>query len=150
VFLMRQAVSPVERYRYHSGPIIATSRQLNIFLGSAWEKPRDQEAGFADLLMSLNDPAEEVSLSRFAAQGYLSTSREEMIKFAKGASLSDRNVQAQLVEMFKSDPIIGPDANTVYMIFLAPKVGSTVGGEVGGKHYLAYHNFFHTDGVEVH
>jgi hypothetical protein len=150
VFLMRQAASPVENYRYHSGPIIATPRQLNIFLGNAWEKQRDQEAGFADLLMSLNDPTEPAPLSRFAVQGYLSTSREEMVKFPKGASLSDLNVQARLVEMFKADPAIGPDANTVYMIFLAPNIGSTVGRSIGRKHYLAYHNFFNTDGVEVH
>lgn len=71
-------------------------------------------------------------------------------EFAKGASVSDLNIQTRLAAVFKAEPTTGPDRSTVYMVFLAPGVGSTVGGAVGSKHFLAYHNFVNLDGVEVH
>jgi hypothetical protein len=150
VFLLRQSSDSIEGYRYHGGAIISTARQVNIFLGSAWEKNREQEVGFADLLNSLNDKTETMSLSQFHAQGSQTLSHEEIVRFPKSAKLSDLDVQARLVDTFKANPSLGPDTNTVYMVFLAPGIGSTVGGAIGGKHYLAYHNYFNTAGVEVH
>lgn len=65
VFLLRQATGPLAAYDYHDGQVIATPRQLDVFLGNGWQKRRDQQTRFADLLLSLNNSTEEVSLSHF-------------------------------------------------------------------------------------
>jgi len=45
--------------------------------------------------------------------------------------------------------MVPPDSNTVYTIFLSPELKSTIGGLLGRKHYLAYHNFFHVESGQV-
>jgi hypothetical protein len=66
-----------------------------------------------------------------------------------GGTVSDLQIRATLEEMFRTGAVRGPDADTVYVVFLPPGVGSKLGEMIGGKHYAAYHNFFHAEQGEV-
>jgi hypothetical protein len=52
--------------------------------------------------------------------------------------------------MFENGTLGEPNPNVVYVLFLAPGIRSTLGSMIGGKHYAAYHNFFHLKGAEIH
>jgi hypothetical protein len=63
--------------------------------------------------------------------------------------LSDLAIQAQLAHIIKDRHLkVAQDA--IYVVFLAPRIQSTMGSAVGAKDYLAYHSHFHSDYGEIH
>lgn len=153
VFVVRRDAGALAGLRYHGGEVIAEPRQYNIFLGGAWKEPglRRREAGFSNLLSRAGAGAGQLSLDGYGVKNiYLpSESQEQPFDFSADRIISDLQIRAALEGMFRTGAIRGPDADTVYVVFLPPGVGSKLGEMLGGKHYAAYHNFFHAEQGEV-
>lgn len=153
VFVVRRDGGALAGLRYHGGEVIAEPRQYNIFLGGAWSEPglRRREATFSNLLSTAGAGADQLPLDGYGVRNVYapSESREQAFDFPAGGTVSDLQVRAALEGMFRSGAIRGPDADTVYVVFLPPGVNSKLGEMLGGKHYAAYHNFFHAEQGEV-
>jgi len=65
-------------------------------------------------------------------------------------SLTDLQIQGRLDRLLagKNAGPLAPDA--VYVVFLAPGLGSTLGTSNSERDYAAYHNHFHTAAGVVH
>ena len=66
------------------------------------------------------------------------------------ARVNDLTIQQKLSDLLQSKAIPAPAAGTVYVIFLAPGVQSTLGAHKAGVDYAAYHNFVNLEAGEIH
>jgi hypothetical protein len=66
------------------------------------------------------------------------------------SKVNDLTIQQKLSDLLKSKAIPTPTAGTVFVIFLAPGIQSTLGGLQGGVDYAAYHNFVNLEVGEIH
>jgi hypothetical protein len=141
---------------FHGGGVINQPRQVSIFLGNGWTQAgiRAREAGLSDLLAGLEGSVEGTELTRHGVskpdQGL---QFEEPWQSEQAGDLepviSDLRVQQVLSTLIENRGIVHPDEKVVFAIFLSPELKSTIGGLLGRKHYVAYHNFFHIDGAQV-
>ncbi|HEX4604266.1 MAG TPA: hypothetical protein VH724_09750, partial [Candidatus Angelobacter sp.] len=65
-------------------------------------------------------------------------------------TVNDLTIQQKLSDLLKSKAMATPKAGTVFVVFLAPGVQSTLGGLKGGVDYAAYHNFVNLEAGEIH
>ena len=107
-----------------------------LFLGSGWRNPGLSEA-------------EGLTLNRLSLQaatrGTLVTAQEEMADLGSGSSLNDLGIQRAISDMLDRGELERPTSGTVYAIFLAPGIRSTVGQSVAGRDYQAYRSCVHFD-----
>ena len=129
----------------HAVPLMKSVQQVSIFLGSAWADPnvRAREGALADLAAQLTELRNSNTQVLPAAP-----SVEDFSDLTK-SPVNDLGVQRKLVEMLESKAIPAPGSNTVYIVFLAPGVSSSVGKSTGGVHYAAYHSLLHTTAGDV-
>jgi hypothetical protein len=135
----------LQQARRHRGGVLCDPRQRHIFLGKAWTDPPN--LGRKAALSSL-DVAPGPGLCA-TSHRLPPTNRTEATAFAGNAKLSDLGIQAQLAHMLKEGRLKVAQ-NTIYVVFLAPGIQSTMGSAVGAKDYLAYHSHFHSDYGELH
>jgi hypothetical protein len=133
------AAAPVKT---RSAPVMKSVRQVSIFLGAAWaeQESRDRERVLSDLSGKLGE-LHTIILPP-------GTSVEDFSDLSK-APINDLAIQRKLSEMLANKALPAPDSSTVYVVFLASGMKSTVGGHVGGVDYAAYHASVHLDGAEV-
>jgi len=72
---------------------------------------------------------------------------EDFSDLSKGL-VNDLTIQRKLVEMLGNHALLRR-CNTIYVIFLAPGITSTLGASKAGIDYAAYHNSLHLDTSEV-
>lgn len=153
VFIVRRNAGAWGSLRYHGGEVISQPQQYNIFLGGAWSDSelRRREAAFSSLLSQTNKRAEQVTLDTYGVKNTFlpSENQEQPFDFSRDQSISDLRIQAALEAMLKTGAIQAPGPNTIYVVFLPPEISSTLGSMIGGKHFTAYHNFFHGEQGEV-
>lgn len=153
VFVVGRDAGALTGLLYHGGAVISEPRQYNIFLGGAWSEPalRRREPLFSNLLSEAGAGGEQLSLTGYGVRNVYapSVSQEQPYEFSEEKTISDLQIRAALEEMFKTGAAPWPDADTVYVVFLPPGVTSKLGEMLGGKHYAAYHNFFHAEQGEV-
>jgi len=142
---------------FHGGEVINQPRQVSIFLGNGWTQAgiRAREAGLSDMLAGLEGSVEGTELTRHG----VSKPDQPALQFEEPWQseqagdvepvISDLQVQQVLSALIENRGIVHPDEKVVFAIFLSPELKSTIGGLLGRKHYVAYHNFFHIDGAEV-
>ena len=136
---------------FHGGPVLSSARQVSIFLGAGWgdQQFRLREAALADV-------AADTASTHLAElqQHHVKTLRaspglEDYSDLSKTA-VNDLTIQQKLSDLLKSKAIPAPAAGTVYVIFLAPGIQSTLGNNKAGVDYVAYHNFVNLDAGEIH
>jgi hypothetical protein len=154
VFIVRRNAGPLGSLRYHGGEVIAQPQQYNIFLGNAWSDTalRQREAAFSNLLLQANKGEEQVSYDSYGVRNVFwpSENQERPFAFSSDQTISDLGIQNALQEMLKAGDIQRTGPNTIYVVFLPPDISSRLGSMIGGKHFAAYHNFFHADQGKVH
>jgi hypothetical protein len=64
-----------------------------------------------------------------------------------GKTISDLEIQSRLDNLLSGETL---QANSVYVVFLAPGLGSTLGSKTSARDFAAYHNHFHAAGGVVH
>jgi hypothetical protein len=136
---------------FHGGPVLVSTQQVSIFLGAGWgdAQVRGREASLLDVTASAGD-AQVAELKQHSIKTLRAAPQLEDFSDLSQSKVNDLTIQQKLSDMLKSKAIPTPTAGTVYVIFLAPGIHSTLGGLQGGVDYAAYHNFVNLEAGEIH
>lgn len=131
-------------------PVMKSVQQVSIFLGAAWgdQQARRRQTRLPDFAGNRSDPA-LTELQNHNVEVIPAVPRVEDFSDLSKGPVNDLTIQRKLVEMLGNHAIPPPAANTIYVIFLAPGVTSTLGASKAGIDYAAYHNLLHLDISEV-
>ena len=142
----RKAV-PAQEATYHGGPVVSQPTVQAVFLGNDWRKNRTREN---EILSALRSQAGATAEPRYGVKTWeLAGQLEDLAGDPlHGSSISDLEIQIRLDNLLGG---AGPlDASTVYVVFLAPGLGSTLGPRATDKDYAAYHNHVHSAAGVIH
>ena len=131
--------------RAQSVPVMKSMRQVSVFLGTAWTEPeaRGRERLLGDLTGRLGELRNNnVTLLPATA------SVEDFSDLTK-TRVNDLFIQRKLTEMLNNKALPVPKSGTIYVVFLAAGIKSSVGGHKAGVDYSAYHSLIHTEAGEV-
>jgi len=136
---------------FHGGPVLASAQQVSIFLGAGWgdTQVRGREASLLDVTASAGN-AQVAEMKQHSIKTLRSAPQIEDFTDLSQSKVNDLTIQQKLSDLLKSKAIPTPTAGTVFVIFLAPGIHSTLGGLQGGVDYAAYHNFVNLDAGEIH
>lgn len=136
--------SAIARARQHGDAEICNPRQYAVFLGRGWADPANlsREKRLEQVRVAVKAPA-------ICGTGKSGKVRLEVRALAGAVTLSDLDIQAQLDALLRSGTLAPPTRDTLYVIYLAPEVRSTLGAVAGGEDYLAFENHFHASQGEI-
>jgi hypothetical protein len=136
---------------FHGGPVLASAQQVSIFLGAGWgdSQVRARETSLLDLTASVGN-AHVAEMKQHSIKTLRAAPQIEDFVDLSQSKVNDLTIQQKLSDMLKSKAIPAPAAGTVYVIFLAPGIHSTLGGLQGSVDYAAYHNFVNLEAGEIH
>lgn len=128
-------------------------QQSSIFVGKSWESAslRSREQTMGNLLAHITDQAQLSSLDQSGIKNFFAATSqtEKTIDDGGDGVLSDLEIQRMLSGMIADSSVPRPNGNTIYMVYLGSEIRSTLAEMVGGKHYLAYRNFFNVSGNRI-
>lgn len=137
--------------KFHGGAVMTSAQQVSIFLGAGWgdQQVRSRQTALTDV--TLNTNSAHVAEMR---QHRIKTLRaspllEDFSDLSKGR-VNDLTIQQKLSDLLQSKAVPGPTASTVYVVYLAPEISSSLGAHKAGTDYAAYHNFVNLEAGEVH
>jgi hypothetical protein len=136
---------------FHGGPVLASTQQVSIFLGAGWgdAQVRGREASLLDVTASTGN-TQVSELKQHSIKTLRAAPQIEDFTDLSQSKVNDLTIQQKLSDMLKSKAIPAPAAGTIFVIFLAPGIHSTLGGLQGGVDYAAYHNFVNLEAGEIH
>jgi hypothetical protein len=131
-------------------PVMKSVRQVSIFLGAAWgdQQARTRQTRLHDFAGNRRELA-LTELQNHNVEVLPTAPRVEDFSDLSKGPVNDLTIQRKLVEMLGNHAIPPPAANTIYVIFLAPGITSTLGASKAGIDYAAYHNLLNLDISEV-
>ena len=138
-----------EKKTFHRGAVMKSVEQVSIFIGPGWADAttRSRETALSDL--AANDDVQFVDLQNHNISLLPHGTNHEDFDDFGGNRVNDLQIQQKLAEMLQNEAMPAPAASTVYVVYLAPDVNSSLGAHKPGKDYLAYHNFVHVVSVEL-
>ncbi len=135
-------------------PATAEPMQYSIFLGSGWTSHsnlRGREPELASLLANIGDSQTKTNLAERGIKNYYGpTFSREQLALPGETTISDLDIERMLAELLREKTLPRSSASTIYVVFLAPELESTLGSMIGGKHFAAYHSFFNSGGSKLH
>lgn len=136
---------------FHGGPVLASTRQVSIFLGAGWgdQEFRGREGSLLDVTANVGN-AHVAELKNHNIKTLRASPRLEDFSDLSKATVNDLTIQQKLSDLLHSKAIPAPTGGTVYVIFLAPGIHSTLGAHQAGVDYVAYHNFVNLEAGEIH
>jgi len=136
---------------FHGGPLLKSAQQVSIFLGAGWgdQQFRSREASLRDVTATAGN-AQVAELKQHNVRTLRALPHLEDFTDLSKARVNDLTIQQRLSDLLRSKAIPEPAAGTVYVIFLAPGIESTLGAHKGGIDYAAYHNFVNLEAGEIH
>jgi len=131
-------------------PVMKSVQQVSIFLGAAWgdRQARTRQTRLPDFPLNHSEAA-LTELRHHNMEVIPAAARVEDFSDLSKGPVNDLIIQRKLVEMLGNHAIPLPTASTIYVIFLAPGITSTIGASRAGIDYAAYHNLLHLDMSEV-
>ncbi|MFY9822843.1 MAG: hypothetical protein WAM82_15790 [Thermoanaerobaculia bacterium] len=146
----RQAVAGQEA-TFHGGPVISHGVVQAIFLGSGWREKanREKENGVMEALRGhaqAADPLAKYGAGAWEPHGL--ALEDPAADPVAGERITGLEIQARLETLLSGTDLI--DASSVYVVFLAPGLGTTLGPQHSEKDFAAYHNLFHGANGVVH
>ncbi|HEX3155133.1 MAG TPA: hypothetical protein VHV32_10940 [Candidatus Angelobacter sp.] len=136
---------------FHGGPVLASTQQVSIFLGAGWgdTQVRGREASLLDVTASAGN-TQVAELKQHSIKTLRAALKLEDFTDLSQSKVNDLTIQQKLSDLLKNKAIPAPTAGTIFVIFLAPGIQSTLGGLQGGVGYAAYHNFVNLEAGEIH
>jgi hypothetical protein len=136
---------------FHGGPVLASTRQVSIFLGAGWgdQQFRGRETSLLDVAATAGN-AHVAELEKHNIRTLRASPQLEDFSDLSKARVNDLTIQQKLSDLLQNKTIPAPSAGTVYVIFLAPGIQSTLGAHKAGVDYAAYHNFVNLEAGEIH
>ena len=129
---------------FHGGPVVSGATVQAVFLGSGWRERsnRDKEG---QAIAALRDPRgaasplpKSIKVWEIAGQPLEDPAGDPLANKA----ISDIEVQSRLDSLLGGAGPLDPKA--VYVVFLAPGLGSTLGSASSARDFAAYHNHLHS------
>jgi hypothetical protein len=141
-------LAPSSPKAFHGGLVMKSVQQVSIFLGSGWAsaKPRSRRGPLSDLM---TEPKPTVELQKQNIKVQRALPIYEDVGDLSKVQVNDLTIQRKLSELLQSHAIPAPTPGTVFVIYLAPEIISTIGGQQAGIDYAAYHNFVNLEAGEV-
>jgi hypothetical protein len=135
--------------KFHGGEVMKAAQQVSIFLGSGWgdAQVRPRQVALGDL--SSRQAAGLEELKKNNVHTLSAAPKVEDFSDLKNARVNDLTIQHKLSDLLASKAIPAPGPSTIYVIYLAPGVNSTLGSNKAGLDYAAYHNYVHLDAGEI-
>src|SRR6266699_1142330 len=136
--------------KFHGGAVMASAQQVSIFLGAGWgdQQVRARQTVLVDV--AVNNGALLAEMQKHSVKALRPSPRLEDFGDLSKVRVNDLTIQQKLSDLLQSKAIPAPTASTVYVIYLAPEISSTLGAHEAGVDYLAYHNFVNLEAGEVH
>ena|ERR1700722_77583 len=133
-----------------AAPVMKSVQQVSVFLGANWgdQQVRSRQSVLIDLAADRSNP-NLAELRNHSVKVIPAAAKVEDFSDLSKSTVNDLTIQRRLVEMLSNHVIPTPAANTIYVIFLAPGITSTLGTSKAVKDYWAYHNLLHADVGEV-
>jgi hypothetical protein len=135
--------------KFHGGEVMKSAQQISIFLGSAWGDSQIRSRQIALVDLSSRQTAGLEELKKNNVRTLSAAPAVEDFSDLKNTRVNDLTIQRKLSDLLASKAIPTPGATTIYVIYLAPGINSTLGGNKAGVDYAAYHNYVHLDAGEV-
>jgi hypothetical protein len=136
---------------FHGGPVISRGLVQAVFLGSGWRERTNREKETGALEALRGDAKVADSLAKYgtgAWEPHGIALEDPAADPVAGERISGLEIQTRLDTLLSG---AGPiDANLVYVVFLAPRLGTTLGPKHSEKDFAAYHNHFHAANGVVH
>jgi hypothetical protein len=129
---------------FHGGAIVREPLVEVVFVG-AWEKSRAGALRNAIDRVSATDAFQSTRDRGVKATALPITTRA----LAGSDTMNDLDVQRMIDRAIENGSLPSRDDNTVYVLFLAPNVASTLGEKHAVTDYASYHSHFHTHDVNV-
>jgi hypothetical protein len=141
-------LAPSATKAFHGGPVMQSVQQVSIFLGSGWANAtaRSRRGPLADLFQGIQPTVDFEKRNIKTLPAY--PVHEDFADLAK-VPINDLTIQRKLSDLLQTHAIPSPAPGSVYVVYLAPEVVSTIGGLRGGIDYAAYHNFVNLEAGEV-
>jgi len=153
-FILNSRFKLLREVRRAPGAVVDSPQQCSIFLGSEWSSSplHEREPKLSTLLASVSNQLDANKLAAGGNEDFFAAtySLEVPTVFGEGEKISDLRVRAVLAELINSRALPPTEFSTIYMIFLPPRLTSTLGTLTGRKHYLSYHNFYNVAGKRLH
>jgi hypothetical protein len=136
--------------KFHGGAVLESARQVSIFLGAAWgdQQFRSRETPLLDV--ANKEGAHLAELQSRSIKTLRPLPPLEDFSVLSKSKVNDLTIQRKLSDLLQSKAIPAPVPGTVYVIFLAPGIDSTLGAHKAGVDYVAYHNFVNLEAGEIH
>jgi hypothetical protein len=141
-------LAPSGAKAFHGGMVMKSVQQVSIFLGSGWAnaQPRSRRTSLSDLM---TEPARTSELQKQNVKVQRALPIFEDFSDLGKVRVNDLTIQRKLSDLLQSRAIPAPTPGTVFVIYLAPEIVSTIGGQQAGIDYAAYHNFVNLEAGEV-
>ncbi len=134
---------------FHGGEVMKSAQQVSIFLGSAWGDRSVRMRQTALLDLSATQAEHLADLQKNNVRTIAAAPSVEDFTDLTNAPVNDLTIQRKLSDMLASKAIPAPSASTIYVIYLAPGINSSLGANKAGVDYVAYHNFVHLEAGEI-
>jgi len=136
--------------KFHGGAVMSEVQQVSVFLGSGWAdaQVRGRQTALMDVAANGAGPQMAELQKHHVKLLRAAPSAEDFSDLSK-TPLNDLDIQRKLSEMLQARAIPVPTPRTVYLVFLAPGISSTLGGNKAGVDYAAYHNVVNVEAGEV-
>jgi hypothetical protein len=134
---------------FHGGAVVRDPVVEILFVGDSWSKPELQARAAA-----LRGAVDHVN----ATDAFIGTHERGVRasslaittrRLAGSAKMNDLHLQSAIDKAMQSGSLPSRDENTVYILFLAPDIASTLGDRRAGTDYASYHSHFHAQDVNV-
>jgi hypothetical protein len=142
-------LAPAGPRNFHGGSVLSSTRQVSIFLGAGWsdQQIRARQAPLLDIAAGQGPDLAE--LQSHNIKTLRSAPRFEDLADLSQTAVNDLTIQRKLSDLLQSKAIPAPSVGTIYVVFLAPGIDSTLGGNKAGVDYAAYHNFVNLEAGEI-
>jgi hypothetical protein len=135
--------------KFHGGEVMKSAQQISIFLGSGWgdTQVRSRQVALVDLGSRQTAGLDELKKNKVLTLS--AAPPVEDFTDLKNTRINDLTIQRKLSDLLAGKAIPAPGPTTIYVIYLAPGINSTLGANKAGVDYAAYHNYVHLDAGEV-
>lgn len=133
-------------FTYRGGPLLKNVEVYTIFWGTGWQADSKDLAGninqfFTDILQSsLLDQMAEYSVPKFKIGKGTFTNTITITGNAPAQTVTDTEIQSQLLNWIKAGTLPKPNENTLYFIYLDEGVTVSLGGSSSCSSFCGYHN----------
>jgi hypothetical protein len=146
--IVPQDLSVTEK-TFHGGEVMKSAQQVSIFLGSPWADQSVRVRQTALLDLGATQAAHLADLKKNNVHTLTAAPSTEDFTDLANAHVNDLTIQRKLSDLLESKAIPAPSPTTIYVVYLAPGISSSLGVHKAGIDYAAYHNFVHLEAGEI-